>query len=337
MAPEYDNLLDAAASETTRFKIEELRRHTGAGAAEEGTREILLFLYEDEKNKRRETQEELGKSNSQAMKYASDLTRVYREVKDSKRELAETNSQLRKYAVDLRKTISDLKSAKKDLEESYYDTVRRLVIAAEYKDRDTGNHITRISRYSALVAEKIGMTPQDVQTILYASPMHDVGKIGIPDRILLKPGRLAEPEFELMKLHTLIGANILAESKARVLQWAREIAMCHHEKWNGEGYPQGISRHEIPLHARIVSLVDTFDALTSKRPYKEPYTAEIACDIIVSERERHFDPELVDVFLDNMDMVLQIKSPGGNAEHSGPHPALAARNPELERLTQLYR
>jgi len=137
--------------------------------------------------------------------------------------------------------------------------------------------------------------------------MHDIGKIGIPDNILLKPDKLTDKEFDIIKTHTTIGANILSGSQADVLKLAHEIALNHHEKWNGKGYPNGISHLEIPLSARIVGLVDTFDALTSKRPYKAPYPMEVALDIIQSEREKHFDPKIVDAFLDDIDEIQRIK------------------------------
>jgi putative two-component system response regulator len=143
--------------------------------------------------------------------------------------------------------------------------------------------------------------------------MHDVGKIGVPDNILMKPGKLTDEEFEVIKTHSIIGANILAHSKAEVLKLAEQIALSHHEKWNGRGYPQGLSDDNIPLAARIVGLADVFDALTSKRPYKDPYTVEVALDIIEEERGEQFDPDIVDVFLKNIDEILKIKEKVGSA------------------------
>ncbi|MFW5930396.1 MAG: HD-GYP domain-containing protein, partial [Desulfosalsimonas sp.] len=141
----------------------------------------------------------------------------------------------------------------------------------------------------------------------YASPMHDIGKIGIPDHILLKPDRLTAEEFETIKTHTTIGASILANSKAEVLKVAHEIAMNHHEKWNGKGYPRGLQKEDTPVSGRIVGIADTFDALTSKRPYKDPYPLKVALEIIRAERGISFDPEVVDVFMDNIEAIKQIK------------------------------
>jgi len=244
----------------------------------------------------------------QLQKYAKDLAEVYKSEKEKREELEASKQQLVKYADDLNKTILELKATHKELQEAYLDTVYRLALAAEYKDEDTGDHIKRMSRYSALIAEKLGLPAKEVQNILYASPMHDVGKIGIPDSILIKPGKLTEEEFEIIKTHSTIGAKILAHSKSKILQVAEQIELSHHEKWNGKGYPQGLSGDTIPLAARIVALADTFDALTSKRPYKDPFPVEVAIDIIKKERGQHFDPDVVDVFLENIDEILKIKA-----------------------------
>ncbi len=243
----------------------------------------------------------------QLKKYADDLNTVYQSEKQKRKELQAGKEQLVKFADDLNKTALELKSAHQELEESYLDTIHRLVLAAEYKDEDTGAHIVRMSRYSALIAAKLGLPGEEVQNIEYAAPMHDVCKIGIPDNILMKPGKLTAEEFEIMKTHTTIGAKILAYSKAEILQLAQQIAISHHEKWNGRGYLQGLAGDTIPLAARIVGLTDVFDALTSKRPYKDPFPVEVALDIIKKERGEHFDPDVVDVFFENIDEILKIK------------------------------
>jgi len=243
----------------------------------------------------------------QLQKYAKDLAEVYQLKKEKVKELHTAKQQLFKYADDLNQTIVELKTANQELQESYLDTIHRLALAAEYKDEDTGDHIIRMSRYCALIASKRGLTPMEVHHILYASPMHDIGKIGVPDVILMKPGKLTDEEFDTMKTHTTIGAKILAHSKSEILKVAEQIALYHHEKWNGTGYPHGLSGDTIPLAARIVALADTFDALTSKRPYKDPYPFEVACDIIKKERSQHFDPAIVDVFLENIDEIGKIK------------------------------
>jgi putative two-component system response regulator len=244
----------------------------------------------------------------QLRKYADDLVRVYQSEKEKRNELQVANQQLVKFADDLNRTVLKLKSAHQRLREAYIDTIHRLVLAAEYKDEDTGDHIVRMSRYSALITEKLGLPSDEIQNIVYASPMHDVGKIGIPDHILMKPGKLTDDEFLIMQTHTSIGAKILINSESKILKTAEQIALTHHEKWNGKGYPQGLSGDKIPLVGRIVSLADVFDALTSKRPYKDPFSVEKAYEIIESEREKHFDPVVVDIFQRNFDEILKIKS-----------------------------
>jgi putative two-component system response regulator len=251
----------------------------------------------------------------QLKKYAEDFSEIYKSDKAQKDELQAAYVQLYKHAEDITGNYKALKEAHAELEEAYLDTMHRLVIAAEYRDADTGDHITRMSRYSALIAEKLGLPDKEVQNILYAAPMHDIGKIGISDKILVKPGKLTDEEFSIMKTHSIIGAKILASSHSPILKIAEEIALSHHEKWNGKGYPQGLAGETIPLSARIVAVADVFDALTSKRPYKDPMPVEQTIDIIKSERGEHFDPRIVDVFLENIDEVLKIKNEINSAEN----------------------
>ncbi|MFW6052709.1 MAG: HD domain-containing phosphohydrolase [Desulfosalsimonas sp.] len=207
----------------------------------------------------------------------------------------------------LEDSINEVENTLRELDYAYQDTINRLVSAAEYRDEETGDHIVRMSRYCTLIARKMGLSEEMVKLIRYASPMHDIGKIGIPDHILLKPGRLTNDEFETIKTHTTIGASILANSKAEVLKVANEIALNHHEKWNGKGYPRGLKKDETPISGRIVGIADTFDALTSKRPYKDPYPLEVALEIIRCERGTSFDPEMVDVFMENIDGIKRIR------------------------------
>ncbi len=187
------------------------------------------------------------------------------------------------------------------------DTIFRLSRAAEYRDEDTGAHIKRMSHYSAAVAGKMGLNEETVEIILYAAPMHDVGKIGIPDHILLKPGKLDTNEWAIMKQHTVIGAKILEGSEAEFIELAKVIALTHHEKWDGSGYPDRLRGSKIPLAGRITAIADVFDALTSKRPYKEPFSLEKSFDIIKEGRENHFDPKVVEAFFAVEDEILSIR------------------------------
>ena len=203
------------------------------------------------------------------------------------------------------------RTSHEELKQAYIDSIHRLVMASEFKDEETGDHIIRIGEYASFLAGHLGQDDTFIETIAYAAPMHDVGKIGIPDHILLKPGKLTAKEFETIKTHTLIGAKILSKSKSRILQMAEEIALTHHEKYNGQGYPRRMTGEEIPLSGRIVAIADAFDALTSKRPYKDPYPPEMVLDIIWRERGKHFDPEITDLFLEHFDTFLTIREKFG--------------------------
>ncbi|MCP8899825.1 HD domain-containing phosphohydrolase [Gilvimarinus xylanilyticus] len=193
------------------------------------------------------------------------------------------------------------------LQQAHIDLVQRLGSAAEYKDEDTGEHILRMSHYSKLLALAAGVSESHAELIRQAAPMHDVGKIGIPDAILLKPGRLTEDEFAQMQEHAQIGANILRNSPSPLIQLAHTLALQHHEKWDGSGYPQGLKAEAITLEARIVAIADVFDALTSKRPYKDAWPTDKAFALLQEQAGKHFDPHLVELFLKLKEKVLAIK------------------------------
>jgi PAS domain S-box-containing protein len=190
---------------------------------------------------------------------------------------------------------------------SSLETIHRLAKASEYKDEDTGTHIRRMSYYSAAIARAMGLESDFVETILHAAAMHDVGKIGTPDRVLLKPGKLDSAEWEIMKQHTLFGSEILHGADNSVLQMACEIALTHQEKYDGSGYPCGLSGHAIPLAGRIVAVADVFDALTMKRPYKPAFSLSKAYRIMEEGRGLHFDPKVLDAFFKCEEEILLIK------------------------------
>ncbi|MFH0846683.1 MAG: HD domain-containing phosphohydrolase [Chloroflexota bacterium] len=202
----------------------------------------------------------------------------------------------RELEVEVGKRTEQLKQAFEKIKVASLDTIFRLSRAAEYKDDDTGAHVQRMSHYSTAIARKMGLAEEFVERILYAAPMHDIGKIGIPDSILKKPGKLDGEEWETMKRHTTIGAEILKGSSVEFMQMAETIALTHHEKWNGAGYLRGLKGSDIPLEGRIVALADVFDALTSQRPYKPPFPIEKAFAIIQEGRGIHFDPDVADAF-----------------------------------------
>lgn len=193
-----------------------------------------------------------------------------------------------------------------ELSDTRLQIVRRLGRAAEFRDNETGYHILRMSHSSVLLARALGWNENQCELLLHASPMHDVGKIGIPDRILLKPGKLDAEEWEVMKSHTTIGAHILDGDNSPLLTLAREIAMTHHEKWDGSGYPHGLKGEDIPITGRIVALADVFDALTSERPYKKAWSIEAALEFIQNNSGTHFDPVLVALFIKLLPEMLSI-------------------------------
>ncbi len=194
-----------------------------------------------------------------------------------------------------------------ELDKAYREILQRLGRASEYRDDDTGNHARRIGEYAALIGRGLHLEDEQVEHLRRASPMHDVGKIGIPDGILLKPGKLDAQEWETMKSHVEIGVRILSGATSGLLQVAEEIAQTHHEKFDGNGYPNGLAGEEIPLNGRLVAVCDVFDALTSERPYKRAWSVEDAVAEIARCKGGHFDPRIVDVFLDNLPQVQRIR------------------------------
>ncbi|RDH86928.1 MAG: two-component system response regulator [endosymbiont of Seepiophila jonesi] len=195
----------------------------------------------------------------------------------------------------------------RELLETQAEIVKRLGYAAEFRDTETGEHTVRVGHHSRLLAIQIGLSTDEAERILYAAPMHDIGKIGIPDKILLKPGKLDADEWEIMKTHTTIGAKILRGSSNPLIECARTIALMHHEKWDGSGYPKGLKGHQIPIKGRIVAIADVFDALTMSRPYKSAWTIEGAMKLINEQSGIHFDPALVTAFNTILDQLIEIR------------------------------
>tara|TARA_R110001583_G_scaffold38455_3_gene124289 strand:+ start:1656 stop:2639 length:984 start_codon:yes stop_codon:yes gene_type:complete len=185
--------------------------------------------------------------------------------------------------------------------------IQRLGRAAEYKDNETGMHVMRMSHYSRVISLAYGHSEKSADELFHAAPMHDIGKIGIPDSIMLKPGKLTNEEFAAMQKHPEIGAEILGESDSDLIELAKIVSMTHHEKWDGTGYPKQLKGEDIPIEGRIVALADVFDALTSVRPYKGAWSIEKAVDFIEEQKNKHFDPELVDLFVKELDKIIEIK------------------------------
>jgi putative two-component system response regulator len=201
----------------------------------------------------------------------------------------------------------EVQKATFEIKERERETVIRLSKAAEYRDPETGSHILRMAHYSELIARGMGLPAPECELLLEAAPMHDIGKVGITDNILLKPGRLSPEEFEVMKQHAAYGYDILAGSSSRVLQTGAAIALGHHEKYDGSGYPGGLKGDAIPVFSRIVAVADVFDALTSERPYKKAWSLERASDHIKASVGTHFDPWCVATFFDQWESVCEIQ------------------------------
>jgi putative two-component system response regulator len=199
------------------------------------------------------------------------------------------------------------------LKEAESETLLMLAKTSEMKDPETGDHIARVASYSRLLAKGYGMDEYYCDLIYHSAPLHDLGKVGIPDAILLKPGKLDDDEFLEMKKHTIIGHKILKDTHSKYLQSGMEIAISHHERYDGRGYPYGILGQDIPLAGRIVAIADVFDALVSERPYKKAWSIDEACAQLIRDSGMHFDPDLVDIFISERDEVESIY--GRNAQH----------------------
>lgn len=233
-------------------------------------------------------------------------------------------------AADLAK---DVAAATHKLQQSEEEIILRLALAVEYRDNDTGEHTLRVAKYSRLIAEQLGQSDRFCRNIYLAAPLHDVGKVAIPDQILLKPGRLDPDEMEVMRTHASIGGEILANSRSELIQLAALIACAHHERWNGTGYPSGLAGEDIPLCARIVMVADVFDALTMKRPYKEAMPIVEARDYLERQRGQEFDPACVDAFLARWSEVTTIcASKERSAVLMKAAPTLVPEMPEADAL-----
>lgn len=211
---------------------------------------------------------------------------------------------LRDKALLLQSEVDKAVSTIRDREQEALNVLGR---AAEYKDPETATHIMRVAQYSKMIMESIGGSDEELELILFAAPLHDIGKIGIPDNILNKCGSLTNEEFEIMKTHTYKGSLMLQNTRSKFLRAGGEVALTHHERFDGKGYPKGLAGMDIPLIGRIVAIADVFDAVMSKRPYKEAWPIERAINLVRSESGKHFDPKLVDIFLDNLSSVESIR------------------------------
>jgi putative two-component system response regulator len=231
-----------------------------------------------------------------------------KEAQDAlKRSQAGLEEQVARRTDELRRTCEVAADANRRTYFAHIDTIRRLVLAAELKDPETARHIMRISRYSAVLAKALHMSPGETEVLAHAVTMHDVGKIGIPDAILFKRGALDEEEKKVMESHTLIGSRILADSPSELMQQGQVVALSHHERWDGTGYPRRLRGEQIPLAGRICAVVDVFDAMTTTRPYRPAFSPDVALETMRRGRGAHFDPMLLDLFMDRLEEVLAVR------------------------------
>ncbi len=213
----------------------------------------------------------------------------------------------------LRDSLERRAAAERDVVDAHLDTIRRLAVAAEFKDPNTAGHIERVGIYAGVLAAGLSLSPGTVETIRHAAPMHDVGKLGIPDDILLKPGALDDAEWTVMRGHAMLGARLLSGSTSEVIRMGERIARSHHEHWDGSGYPEGLRGDRIPLEARICSVVDFFDAVTMARPYRKPLPVEYAVDSIRGDAAARFEPAMRDAFLAHLPAILAARQQYGAA------------------------
>lgn len=237
--------------------------------------------------------------------------------------LRRSQKRLANYAADLERDVAlataEIRAKQEAILDREREMIMRLAKAAEFRDPETGAHILRMAHYSRLIAQQLGLPQEEQELILRAAPMHDMGKIAIPDHILLKPGRLSDEEMVIMKRHAEYGYEILRGSASTLLDVAATIARSHHEKYDGSGYPSGLVGLAIPLHGRIVAVADVFDALTTERPYKPAWELERALQFLRDGMGNHFDPDCVGAFLDRMDDALEIRDRYQDANPSLAH------------------
>ena len=258
----------------------------------------------------------------QTKSYAKDLVKVYNAEKAKRKELEvarksleikneelkKEKEQLRIYAEDFKNLYEELLAANSAIKKANIETIYRLSVAAEYRDNETAAHIKRVSEYDKIISSGMGLDAETIEYIKLATPMHDIGKLGISDAILLKSGKYNDAEYEQMKEHSNIGHLILENSNSTVLQLADSIALTHHEKYDGTGYPRKLKGDEIPVEGRIAAIADVYDALSTKRPYKKAFSKSETLKIMTQGKGTHFDPHIFDSFMDSLEAIEAYQS-----------------------------
>jgi HD-GYP domain-containing protein (c-di-GMP phosphodiesterase class II) len=280
------------------------------------------FIVVEDETRVMVAQQEISQSNNEIVllklnleKRNLDLVSANAQLDTMGKDLAGKNTELNKLVNIVRVQNHDLESKVRirtnELWDSRLEIIKRLALAAEYRDPDTGRHIFRMSRSCVLIGKEYGMCGKECDLLLHATPLHDIGKIGTPDAILLKPSGLSGNEWKIMKRHTTIGSEMLEGSSFPLMEMGRTIALRHHERWDGTGYPDGLKGEKIPLPSRITAVADVFDALTSKRPYKKPWSIDRAVEEIKKDSGSAFDPSIVGSFLDILDDIVKLRKQAG--------------------------
>lgn len=242
------------------------------------------------------------------------LVRMKKATDTLKQQQVDLETTVRRRTHELRRSLEETVQAQRATYAAHLDTIRRLVLAAEYKDRDTAAHIERIGSYCTVLGRAFGMSPRELEILRYAAQMHDVGKLGVPDRILLKEGPLTDEEWAVMKRHTTVGGKILEGSPSELLQEGRMIALSHHERWDGTGYPEGLEGEAIPLQGRMCAVADVFDALSHDRHYRDALPLDTVYEMLEAGRGKHFDPEVLDVFMDLRGEIEEVRARSSDPE-----------------------
>lgn len=249
------------------------------------------------------------------------LDKIMKQSDKQQMEVLHLNEQLDEYKNHLEEKVEEQVGHIRRLNDEIVDTQKEVVFTmgaiGESRSKETGNHVKRVAEYSRVFAVALGMGEEEADLVKQASPMHDIGKVGIPDAVLNKPGKLDEEEYRIMKTHAELGYNMLKHSERPILKAAATIAYEHHEKWNGRGYPQGLAGEDIHIYGRISALADVFDALGSDRCYKKAWDDERIFQLFKEERAEHFDPQLVDIFFKHLDAFLAIRETYRDTESSG--------------------
>ena len=233
--------------------------------------------------------------------------KIIKDIKRKDKIMARSDRRQQHEYDELQVMISEIKELNKEIEETQKEVVFTMGAIAETRSKETGNHVKRVAEYSKLFALKYGLSNEDAELLKQASPMHDIGKVGIPDIILNKPGRLDEQEREIMNTHAKLGYDMLRYSQRKLLKCAAIVAYEHHEKWDGKGYPRNLKGEEIHIYGRITALADVFDALGSSRCYKEAWEDNEIFEFLKEQKGKHFEPKLVDIFFENLDEFLEIR------------------------------